>query len=312
MLKKYFVLLSIFLISLPVFSRELEKYFREGNSYYKEKKYDEAIISYKNALKFSPDSPEINYNIGVCYLGKGSNYYEIAKKWFKKAIELNPKLSSGYYNLGYICLEQKNYEEAIIFFKKAKELNPKDEPTQIALRKAENLKKKSEEVDQQEKNIEKEKEIKKTTPEVSKETPQKKESEKKQTVKIEKSLKETETSEIKGEASSYIRRVIFCKDVVDRKPQEITSEFLTSDEKVVIFIEIYKLSGKHSLGIDWYTPSGKLYATYIQEISPSGERYRIWGYRKIKGYPAENFKGTWKVKIYLDKKFAKEEKFKIK
>lgn len=149
----------------------------------------------------------------------------------------------------------------------------------------------------------------------------KKVEEKKEIVKIEKVKREEPKKEVKkeekitkitGKASSYIRKVIFCKDVKERVPAGVTSQFSASDEKVVLFIEFYKLSGKHQLEINWYTPDGKLYASYTQAVEPLGARYRTWSYRGIRGYRAGNFKGNWKVKIYLDETFAKEATFSIK
>jgi tetratricopeptide (TPR) repeat protein len=307
-MRKNFIssILFIFLLSNFIFSesKSVTEYFKEGNSYFQQKNYDEAIKSYKNALAISPDTPEIVYNIGVAYLFKGNNYYEIAKNWFKKSIELNPKLSSAYYNLGYISLKQKNYEEAISYLKKAKELNPKDEEIQIALRKAENFKKESElekkvEIEFKKENVsseeEKSKKIIKVTPVLKKEI-----------VKIEKKQEEKTKKE---NLSPFIRKIIFCKDIKNKIPQEITKKFSTSDEKVVVFIEIYKLSGNHKFRIEWYTPAGKLYTSYPHDISPAGERYRTWYYCKINGAKAANFRGKWKIKIYLDGDFVKEENF---
>lgn len=53
------------------------------------------ISHYKELLDESPDDGEINLSMGICYLNLG--LYNLANKFFKKAIDLTPDNSEVYY-----------------------------------------------------------------------------------------------------------------------------------------------------------------------------------------------------------------------
>ncbi|MSU62993.1 MAG: hypothetical protein EXS31_11470 [Pedosphaera sp.] len=53
------------------------------------------ISHYKDRLKGEPDNSEINLAMGICYLDLG--LYDLAAKFFSKAIEVVPDRADGYY-----------------------------------------------------------------------------------------------------------------------------------------------------------------------------------------------------------------------
>ena len=99
-----------------------EKYFQLGISYYKTRKFDEAIENFSIAIK-------LNSDYEIAYLNRGFTYTE--KKETEKAIvdynrviQLNPNNATAYTYLGISFLMQNNCSEAIKNFNRAIELAP--------------------------------------------------------------------------------------------------------------------------------------------------------------------------------------------
>lgn len=53
--------------------------------------YDGAIAIYRNVLKLKPKHQDAMYQIGYCYQKKQDN--KKAKKWYRKAIKVDPNSS---------------------------------------------------------------------------------------------------------------------------------------------------------------------------------------------------------------------------
>lgn len=133
-----------------------DKDLDEGVKFFKESKYDEAIVSFKKVIEKFPENYEGYYNLGLAYLKKqeidqaipalekateinpqalpayfalGESYFargdsEKATQNFSKAINLGPDNPMAYYNLGIIYYKLDKMEEAFGAFNKAIELNP--------------------------------------------------------------------------------------------------------------------------------------------------------------------------------------------
>ena len=84
--------------------------------------FEEAIISYKEALSLNSQYSEVYNNIGVAYKEWGKP--DIALKYLKEAIRLNPSYSEAYNNLGNAQKDLSQLDEAIDNYSKAIELNP--------------------------------------------------------------------------------------------------------------------------------------------------------------------------------------------
>ena len=108
--------------------------FEKGNKLFEEKKYDEALESFKQFLENNPQAYQIHFNIGNCY--KEKNELEQAKAEFelviKKAqeeetaetIKLQAKALAG---IGEIYLKREDLEKAQKYFKQSLGLSPNDE-----------------------------------------------------------------------------------------------------------------------------------------------------------------------------------------
>jgi tetratricopeptide (TPR) repeat protein len=102
----------------------VDAYNEMGFAYYKQKKNDEAISAYKNALK-------INEKNGTAYKGIGDVYrrnFSPAKTTeamenYVKAIQNNPKSAGSHFGMGWCYNDKGNYEEAINMLRKSLELD---------------------------------------------------------------------------------------------------------------------------------------------------------------------------------------------
>jgi tetratricopeptide (TPR) repeat protein len=95
-----------------------------GNVLKKLGRYETAIESYQKAIELSPKNAPIYNNLGNAY--SEWKKYEQAIVVYQEAIELNPEEAITYYNLGNAYLDQKDYEQAIAYYKRAIGLDSKD------------------------------------------------------------------------------------------------------------------------------------------------------------------------------------------
>ena len=103
-MKNIILILSIVLFSLPLMSQEnVEALVKEGIQFHDQGKYDEAIQSYKKALKIDPNSPLVHYELAMTYM---------YSKDYQKSIDHSDqviKLDKDYRLMAYItkgsCLD---------------------------------------------------------------------------------------------------------------------------------------------------------------------------------------------------------------
>ena len=83
------ILISLFLYSS--FSYSTEKLFQSADSLYQLHEFELAIIEYNKIIDDNLESPELYYNIGVCYFQIRD--YKKSKLNFQKSLTLNPNLN---------------------------------------------------------------------------------------------------------------------------------------------------------------------------------------------------------------------------
>jgi tetratricopeptide (TPR) repeat protein len=108
---------------------QAQKLLEQGTGLMEKKKYDQAIATFKQAIKEEPNSA-VTYNLlGMAYRFKYNQVrsqdlknQEIAA--FKKALEIDPKYWVALINLGVTYYYMGQKDKAAPLFKKALSLNP--------------------------------------------------------------------------------------------------------------------------------------------------------------------------------------------
>lgn len=84
---------------------------------------DESMNCLRAALKLDPNYEEAHYNLGCEYKLRGQ--YARAEKYFRRAIEIDPKYALAYAELGWSLLRHKNKtKEAVRLLRKSVRLDP--------------------------------------------------------------------------------------------------------------------------------------------------------------------------------------------
>ncbi|MBP5458147.1 MAG: tetratricopeptide repeat protein, partial [Paludibacteraceae bacterium] len=126
-------------VSLPLvsFSQNENNLIKEGNGLYEDKKYDESISKYDEALKQQGKFGDIaSYNKGNALYRKGA--YKEAVEAYERAAKSVPdqdpkKMGQIYHNIGDSYLQQKDYGNSYKAFKQSLRYNPNDEQTRYNL-----------------------------------------------------------------------------------------------------------------------------------------------------------------------------------
>ena len=87
-----------------------------GDENLKNKKYDECIVNYKDALQITPEDEETLFKLGYVYKLKNDNGNAI--NFYKKSIFVNPDYKDSWFNLGLIYADENNLSGAIDAFKR--------------------------------------------------------------------------------------------------------------------------------------------------------------------------------------------------
>lgn len=95
--------------------QRIKGFFGEGLQRQQEKRYAEAVMVYRRALKLDPHQPEVLNNMGFCY--KAMKNYKKAIEYYKQALHLKPDLAEAheylgeaYVAIGNLKLAQQEYE----------------------------------------------------------------------------------------------------------------------------------------------------------------------------------------------------------
>lgn len=145
-------LLLLALVSvMPAYSqstRKDRKLIDAGNTLYRQQKYADAMVKYREALKLNPSSAVAKFNIGLSDIRMAEAVKDndsISSKLLAEATQHltevaslgkeKPSLSSkANYNLGNLQFSSENYQAAIQFYKQALRLDPKFEDARYNLR----------------------------------------------------------------------------------------------------------------------------------------------------------------------------------
>ena len=93
-----------------------------GNAYNKTKNIEQAIQSYKEAIRTNPNDFDAHFGLGGCYSELGNE--EEALKATKEAVRIRPDYPFAHIALGLNYHNLGRYDEAIETYKHAIELDP--------------------------------------------------------------------------------------------------------------------------------------------------------------------------------------------
>ena len=86
-------------------------YYHEGKALFEDRKFHEALTSFRLALKASPGDPIVLQEIAMCYTRIGMN--EEAAKTYRHVLQKDPTAAGAHYGLAYILLKGERPQESI-------------------------------------------------------------------------------------------------------------------------------------------------------------------------------------------------------
>ena len=101
-------------------SRSPEKYVARGKEYMAEKKYSEAILEFRNALKKNPRFAAAHHELGLAYLSMGA--MEEGGQSILQAATMDPNNLQANVSLMKIYKAQDNYDLALYYNNKARNI----------------------------------------------------------------------------------------------------------------------------------------------------------------------------------------------
>lgn len=121
--------------------RQERRDINAGNSFYKDGKYAEAIMKYKEALNANGQSDVAKFNLGLSQIrmsergGAKTEKDSVSQQLYNQGVALMTQVaqigaakadlsSKANYNLGNLRFDQEDYAGAISFYKQALRLNP--------------------------------------------------------------------------------------------------------------------------------------------------------------------------------------------
>ncbi len=126
-IRRWFAWMLVCLIIPAVLWGETSrKKVKKGNDLYIEKKYDQALTKYQDALLSDPENERIQFNVANTLYWKKK--YEEALKEYQKVVgteELELEQQS-YFNLGNALYRMGKLPESILAYQQALKLNPDD------------------------------------------------------------------------------------------------------------------------------------------------------------------------------------------
>ena len=113
-LKSILYLILLFAITILLFTScsniKSTKSFEEGKKYFNQKNYNNALKSFKKAVKFNPKNHQAIEAIALCY--GDLKDYKTAIKYFEQAVQMKPKNKLYLFNLAITYLKVGEYSKA--------------------------------------------------------------------------------------------------------------------------------------------------------------------------------------------------------
>lgn len=108
----------------PVSDNAITAYNYSAMAYLKLGRTDDAIKTYKTAMRVSPTDDTLHLALGNIYYDQ--NNYDSAVKEYQAAVNLNSQDTTNWYSLGQALISTGNYDKAEDAFTKVKQIAPQD------------------------------------------------------------------------------------------------------------------------------------------------------------------------------------------
>lgn len=144
------MMLVVGLACHSVLAQEPNNHITKGNSLYKDGKYGDAEVSYREGQTAGADAFISGFNLGDA-LFKQERYEEAAAAFqsLPQLTEDSDKKASAYHNLGNSFLKAQKYQESVDAFKQSLRNNPSDLDTKYNLAYAKRMLQQQQQQDQQ-------------------------------------------------------------------------------------------------------------------------------------------------------------------
>lgn len=136
-LAKTIMLLVSTILFQSTFAQTEKELIRDGNKFYAEKNYEQANGNYTAAIKINPQSLNGYSNLGNSQFKEKK--FEESLKSYDQALQIEKnqnKVSNLNYNKGVVYQTDNKLEECIVQYKKALRINPSDDDARQNLQKA--------------------------------------------------------------------------------------------------------------------------------------------------------------------------------
>ena len=87
-----------------------------------QRRYEEAVELYRQAVRGRPDDADLHVHLGYCYKSLGE--WAAAEIEYRKAIQKDPKSYFGHLNLGVVLVRQRRDDEAAAVYVAASKIRP--------------------------------------------------------------------------------------------------------------------------------------------------------------------------------------------
>lgn len=120
------LLLALFSVALPLTVFGNSGSLRQAGTFYKQKKYGQALAEYKDLLQKDPQNGEAAFGAGAsAYQLKD---YTTAKRYFEQAAldDKDPRTADAYFNMGNTFYRAGDLKKAAAAYRKTLTINPRD------------------------------------------------------------------------------------------------------------------------------------------------------------------------------------------
>lgn len=96
-----------------------------GNSYFEAGRFEDALKAFTQGLEIDPGNSLFHYQAAVTLIKLGRDADERVRPLLEKAVELDPKLAAGYYQLAKLAADSNNTARARELLQRSLRLDPK-------------------------------------------------------------------------------------------------------------------------------------------------------------------------------------------